>query len=95
MWYNLYVNKSEAQNTAFNRVAILSYELNSKRESQSGSLLLLIQVRGDAEPLQVAGKHFMSVFSVQLATSHREEAVRGFHVLLPLARQGGKSFQLF
>ena len=39
--------------------------------------MLLIQVRGDAEPLQVAGKHFMSVFSAQLAPSHREEAMRG------------------
>ena len=79
MWYNLYVNKSEAQNTAFNRVAILSYELNSKRESQSGSLLLLIQVRGDAEPQQVAVKHPISAHSAQLAP----RGARMFKVLLP------------
>ena len=42
MWYNLYVNKSEAQNTAFNKVAILSYELKTEKVTQSVAFFVLI-----------------------------------------------------
>ena len=65
-------------------VAFLYYDHKSKKESQGGSFLLLIQVRGGAEPLQVAGKYGMSVFSEQLAPPHRRRRSADFMSSCPL-----------
>ena len=52
---------------------------NSKRESQSGSLLLLVRIRGDAELLQDASEFPVYALSVHLAP-------REARISCPLAR---------